>query len=531
MDLIKSSKIYFTFFFRSLFIFAKKKNIKMGFKRDFCNLFLVLFILESLSLSGQNSNSQQRKIDQLISRTNELYLNGETNQVFASSKKIINLSEQLKYDKGLSYGYYYLAAYFYDNAKFRESVQNVKKAQQYTKYLAKDKTHSAKLSALLGGNYLLLELYTLSSENYRKTIDILESKSQKNITDSLTESATYSNLSYLFQNINMPDSMYYYLKKEKKILKKIKFKDAYIQKGCSCLGFGNYHLSKNKIDSAQYYYNKSLEFFNGKKHPCKIESLIGLGNLYIHQKDYEKSHQYYDCALKSFEQNNFPDIKSELLKKISELHISQGNASEAKKYHDMYLKVHTELDGRKKNERDFVLNEVMKEEKAKHQKEVRESWKLTLIISSLLIFISAFIIYLLKKSKIRNHKALEMAKQLRSEKAVQENEKVIVKLQVNEAFNEVRKLAKENSSEFFTKFQEVCPHFTLKMLSINPKFKVSELTFAAYIYLGFNTKEIADYTFKAVKTIENNRYNLRKKLEISSEKDLRIWLRNYIDSE
>ncbi|WP_300349464.1 tetratricopeptide repeat protein [Chryseobacterium sp.] len=503
----------------------------MGFKRDFCNLFLVLFILESLSLSGQNSNSQQRKIDQLISRTNELYLNGETNQVFASSKKIINLSEQLKYDKGLSYGYYYLAAYFYDNAKFRESVQNVKKAQQYTKYLAKDKTHSAKLSALLGGNYLLLELYTLSSENYRKTIDILESKSQKNITDSLTESATYSNLSYLFQNINMPDSMYYYLKKEKKILKKIKFKDAYIQKGCSCLGFGNYHLSKNKIDSAQYYYNKSLEFFNGKKHPCKIESLIGLGNLYIHQKDYEKSHQYYDCALKSFEQNNFPDIKSELLKKISELHISQGNASEAKKYHDMYLKVHTELDGRKKNERDFVLNEVMKEEKAKHQKEVRESWKLTLIISSLLIFISAFIIYLLKKSKIRNHKALEMAKQLRSEKAVQENEKVIVKLQVNEAFNEVRKLAKENSSEFFTKFQEVCPHFTLKMLSINPKFKVSELTFAAYIYLGFNTKEIADYTFKAVKTIENNRYNLRKKLEISSEKDLRIWLRNYIDSE
>ncbi|MCU7617547.1 tetratricopeptide repeat protein [Chryseobacterium sp. PBS4-4] len=503
----------------------------MDDKNSICRFFLFLFLLGNISLSAQNSNSQEYSIDQLIRHTNRLYMDGKTDEVLSSAKKIISLSEHSKYDKGLSYGYYYLASYFYDNAKFRESVQNVKKAQQYTKYLAGDKTQSARISALLGGNYLLLELYTLSSKNYRETIDILQSKSPKNTTDSLTESATYSNMSYLFQNINMPDSMYYYLKKEKSILKKIKFKDAYVEKGCSCLGFGNYHLNENKIDSAQYYYNRSLEFFNDKKHPCKIESLIGLGNLYTHEKDYQKAHEYYNFALNSFEENNFPDIQGELFKKISELYISQGNASEAKKYQDLYLKLHTELDGRKKKERDFVLNEVMKEEKAQHDKEVRESQKLTLLIASLLILITAFIIYLLKKSKSKNQKALEITKQLQTEKAVQEKEKVILKLQVNEAFEDVRKLAKENNSDFFTRFQEVYPHFTLKMLNINPKFKVSELTFAAYIYLGFNTKEIAEYTFKAVKTIENNRYNLRKKLEISPEKDLQIWLRNYIDSE
>jgi len=503
----------------------------MDLKRCIAKLFLSLFIFANLPLSAQNFTSQQQKIDQLIHSTNQLYLDGKTDEVLASSRKIIRLSELSHYDKGLSYGYYYLASYFYDNAKFRESVQHAKKAKQYTKYLASDKTQSARISALLGGNYLLLELYTLSSKNYRETIDIIQKKSQKNTTDSLTESATYSNLSYLFQNINMPDSMYYYLKKEKSILKKIKFKDAYIENGCSCLGFGNYHLNDNKIDSAQYYYHKSLEFFNDKKHPCKIESLIGLGNLYTHQKDFEKAHYYYNTAVKSFEENNFPDIQSELFKKISELYISQGNAVEAKKYQDLYLKMHNELDGRKKKERDFVLNEVMKEEKEQLDKEVRESQKLTLLIAALLIIITAFIIYLLKKSKSKNLKALEITKQLQSEKAMQEKEKGILKLKVNEAFEDVRKLAKENNPDFFTRFQEVYPHFTSRMLNINQKFKVSELTFAAYIYLGFNTKEIADYTFKAVKTIENNRYNLRKKLEISPEKDLQIWLRNYIDSE
>ena len=146
------------------------------------------------------------------------------------------------------------------------------------------------------------------------------------------------------------------MKREKNILKKIKFKNAYVENGCSCLGFGNYHLNQNKIDSAKFYYNKSLAFFEEKKHPCKIESLIGLGNLYTHEKDYNKAHQYYAVALKSFEQNTFPDIQSELYKKMSELYLSQGNLEEAKNYQNLYIKTNKELDGRKKKERDFVLS-------------------------------------------------------------------------------------------------------------------------------------------------------------------------------
>lgn len=500
----------------------------MDFKRSLIKILLPILLLSSISLFSQNNT---QKIDELIDNANQMYLDGNTDAVLNISKKLITESENLKYDKGLSYGYYYLASYYYDNAEFKESIYHAKKAQKYGKYLTKDKTQSARISALLGGNYLLLDLYTLSSKNYKKTLNILDSKKKKNTNDSLTQSAAYSNLSYLFQNINMPDSMYFYLKKENTILKKVKFKNAYIENGCSCLGFGNYHLNQNKIDSAQYYYNKSLEFFNGKKHPCKIESLIGLGNLHTHEKEYGKAHQYYNNALHSFEQNNFPDIQSELFKKISELYISEGNATEAKHYQDLYLKAHNKLDAQKKKERDFVLNEVMKEEKAQHQDEVKKNQKMTLLIVSLLALITFFIIYLLQKSKTKNQKALEITKQLQSEKAINEKEKDTLKLQLSEAFEEVRKLAKENSPDFFIRFQEVYPHFRGKMLEINSQFKVSELTFAAYIYLGFNTKEIADYTFKAVKTIENNRYNFRKKLGISPEKDLQIWLRNYIDSE
>lgn len=489
-----------------------------------------MLIFWSCFFYGQNTDSKL-ETDLLIKNTEQYYINGKSDNVLSSSKKIITLSKQSQYDRGLSYGYFYLSSYYYNRAEFKHSIDYAKQAQKYSDYLETDKTHSARISSLLGGNYLLLELYSLSFKHYQKALEILNTKKRKTPTDLLTESAAYSNLSYIYENINKPDSMYYFLQKENNILKTIDFKDDYIQNGCSCLGYGNYHQKQNKIDSAKHYYNKSLEYFKETEHPCKIESLIGLGNLYASQKNYTEAQKFYNLALKNFDHNNFPDILSELYKKIAELKVSQGVPKEAKYYQDLYLKIHNELDERMKKERDFALNQVMKEEKIKHDKEVKNTQRTTFIIISLLIIITSFIVYLLKKSKYKTQKTIEITERLIKEKELHEKESHKLKQQLNEAFDEVIQLAKDNNPSFYTRFQEVYPKFQSKMLQLNESLKPSELTFAAYVYLGFSTKEIADYTFKASKTIENNRYNFRKKINLSPEKDLQIWLRNYIDTE
>jgi len=331
------------------------------------------YLLSLVLLSNLFYAQDQSNVDFLVKQINTIQLSGESDKVLEASQKLIDLSNILKNEKGLCYGNYYLASYYYDHAKFKQSIDYAKEAQKYTSYLETDKTHSANISSLLGGNYLLLELYTLSFKNYRKALEILKTNPNKTAKDSLTESSIYSHLSYIYQNINKPDSMHYFLQKEDTILKKIDLQDAYVQKGCSCLGFGNYYLNQNKTDSAQYYYSKSLDYFKNKIHPCKIESLIGLGNLFTVQKKYSVAQSFYDQALKSFDQHHFPDILSELYKKIAELKIAQGNATEAKQYQDLYLKTNKELDDRMKNERDFALNEVMKEEKIKHTLETKKN--------------------------------------------------------------------------------------------------------------------------------------------------------------
>ena len=86
-------------------------------------------------------------------------------------------------------------------------------------------------------------------------------------------------------------------------------------------------------------------------------------------------------------------------------------------------------------------------------------------------------------------------------------------------------MAITNNPLFLTKFLETYPVFQKNLIQINPNLQNSELTLLAYIYLDFSTKEIADFTFKSGRTIQNRKHHLRKKLGISSTEDLYIWIK------
>ncbi|KAB1231368.1 hypothetical protein F8D52_06050 [Chryseobacterium viscerum] len=174
--------------------------------------------------------------------------------------------------------------------------------------------------------------------------------------------------------------------------------------------------------------------------------------------------------------------------------------------------------------------------------EKKQIEKSDLMKSNTLIFLAIIFIFIIlligismRHQKIRNKKKEIIGEQnvMLSEKEleIEAREEKIEKLQkkVTESFSELSDLVKGNSSQFWGRFQEVYPDFCTKILEINPMLKASELTFCAYIYMGLSTKEVAEYTFKAPKTIENKRYNLRKRLGLSPEEDFVVWIRKYID--
>ena len=121
---------------------------------------------------------------------------------------------------------------------------------------------------------------------------------------------------------------------------------------------------------------------------------------------------------------------------------------------------------------------------------------------------------------------------LETDQILSEQEEIssLLQKQVNDAFDELIVLAKENQPNFYTRFQEVYPLFQTRLLYKCQDLQVSELTLCAYIYLDFSSKEIAEYTFKSVRTVQNRKYSIRKKLGISTDEDIHAWMKNVLNS-
>lgn len=158
-------------------------------------------------------------------------------------------------------------------------------------------------------------------------------------------------------------------------------------------------------------------------------------------------------------------------------------------------------------------------EKDKVVKKEKTYLYLIIIVLIIILLLSYFILRRISKSN--REEKLEII----SKNEIQTQE---LKLKINESFEEVIQLAKDNSVKFFTRFKEVYPEFIAQLLKIDPKFRVSELTLLAYFYLGFNSKDIATYTFKSVNTVRSRKYNLRKKLGILPEENMELWLKNLV---
>ncbi|MFP3834513.1 tetratricopeptide repeat protein [Chryseobacterium sp. SIMBA_028] len=85
---------------------------------------------------------------------------------------------------------------------------------------------------------------------------------------------------------------------------------------------------------------------------------------------------------------------------------------------------------------------------------------------------------------------------------------------------EVTELAQKNDSSFLKRFKEVYPDFITALLKINPDLENSELAFCAMLKLHFSSKEIADYTFVQHRSVQQKKYRIRKRLNITGEEDI-----------
>lgn len=87
-------------------------------------------------------------------------------------------------------------------------------------------------------------------------------------------------------------------------------------------------------------------------------------------------------------------------------------------------------------------------------------------------------------------------------------------------------LAMSKNSLFITYFKSQFPEYFEKILEACPNLISSELEICALLKLNLSTKEIALATNTTVRAVENKKFRIRRKFNLSSETDLNLYIIN-----
>ncbi|TDX83232.1 tetratricopeptide repeat protein [Epilithonimonas xixisoli] len=471
----------------------------------------------------QAQTSQIKKIDSLIFKeASRLRSKAQYKELIPLGNQIIQLSKAIDYTKGEAWGYSRLGNAYCTLGNYSESLKALDKAKTISKDVD-DFRLKAFIALELGRNYnesdvskdQAIEQFKLG-EGFAKKI-----KDQYDRETYLLYS--YENLAAVYSQINKNELAIPYAWKAKHIEE-----NAYI---LSFLTF--YHIKENKNnDSIEFYLNKSTSFLD-KNPTFTFEKTIlnnQWGKYHEDKKNYKEAVNYYSKAEKLGLETKAMD---EVLKTYLGLSRSYEKLNDYKltvKYERKFSRLQDSLTKAKSKSINSSVNQIVKDKNELHEGETSLLKKVAIGVFIIALIIFLIFIRNIIFAKQQRKKTTELLTEKETIISKKEEETQELKLKINESIEEIVQLAKDNSPEFWGRFQEVYPDFRGKLLATNPDLKYSELILCAYIYLGFNTKDIAEYTFKAIKTIKNNKYNLRKRLGIETKDDFVIWIRNKVDS-
>jgi len=490
-----------------MILFLKKTNI----------IFCFSFIICCSELFSQQYT--ERDIDSLLIKTNEvLRTRIPDKDLILWNKKIIKSAAGIGYRKGEAMGYINIANRYIFEGDTKGSLEYLNKAADIAKG-SQDNFLLGKMNQEYSQTYKKLNLNSLALDYSSKAMYYALKLRKDNRDCRLFLRYVYSIRALSMYTVNRPDSALIYLHKAIKI-------DAN-PLDISHTGY-HYTFYIKKTDSAEYYFQKAFDLLKTKnfKHN-KYQRAVVLRDYGLFLRSQKKSDQAIQAFKQSTElarQVNRPQLILDNYKDLSVLYKEAGNPNKENEYLNKADSLKDSLDAIQNQAINLSINKLT-EEKEKIQFETKSNitlWYGAILLVLIIVMTLYFYLRIVKKRK----------KLAESDKIILEIEKETKKLRkkLNENYDSIIQLARENNIDFFPKFQEIYPELCNELLKINPNLSKSDLSFCAMIWLGFSSKEIAQSTSMEHRSVQTKKYRIRKKLNLESEVDLHHFFRSLSDT-
>ena len=455
-------------------------------------LFLLHIVLTSCN------NTKEIEIDEmLIDRNEDLRLRGKIDSIIKINSEYIKRSKKRKYRRGEALGYINIANIYATIGKYNESVKLLDKANVLI-YRASDDYLKMRLFHEYGQVNFVMGLREVALKYNQKAIFhskkvSLTNENRRTISNIYTVRADFIKHKY-------SDSTLYYFKKGAEI----------DNSELNYALIGNYYSVeiKNK-DSAQFYLNKSMLMLKNIVPYWNVRRGViytFYGNYLYYENRLEEALSYYQKAANVLSETNRINKLPLIYEDIIQISQTLGDRKLELEYRAKYKTINDSLISSTIKATDLALNHAIQEvDRIKYDRD-RET---TLYLLALCVVVLIFIWIMYKRGKRQKH-------------IVQ----TIIDSTNDAKMAELRGIAMANDSSFLSKLNDYYPDFSKRLYDINPNISDSNVVFCAYIWLGFSSKEIAQYTFVQHRSIQTQKSRIRKKLDIDSEIDLYSYFRN-----
>ncbi|CAI8815715.1 tetratricopeptide repeat protein [Chryseobacterium sp. IT-36CA2] len=469
-----------------------------------------IFLFFPLLLLAQ-SKITTATIDKRLEKSNALLVDGQTDAMIELNLSILDDAKYINYAEGKLSACYNLALAFSLQYKYNKSNYYLKMMEtEFKNSNAEDQEIS--MNILYSINYRGIKMYDEALKKLKKNL-VMADDLKNDSTRHAIKGMLLVQIGKNYAEKRNYDSVTYYGKRIVDELKKSKKMDAGMNTSLkvALLLLSEAKLNQNKIDSAEFYIKAAravpVNWGNNDFATFKL-----LGQICDARKQYDSAIVDYEKAVVlATKARNFKKLL-ELYGLLSQSYEKTGQIDHRNKYEFEYNKLEDSL---KKIDNDNLKDTVgiLVEEKQKNLKD-ENHFLLYIIITG--IVISVIIVFFINK-RLRNKNKILNVKEVETKELSQK---------LNMVFEEVIQLAKNNDVEFLARFQEVYPEFVPKLLKIEPQLLNTELKFCALLFLNFSTKDIATYTFVQPQSIQTRKNRLRKRLNIPSDEDIYVWMKN-----
>ncbi|AZA50666.1 hypothetical protein EG346_21905 [Chryseobacterium carnipullorum] len=487
------------------------------FKYLFQFLFTIGIFFSSVMLFPQNI--KHKEYDSiLLNKPREMGNNNiPVEKIILWNKKMLEKVKKEDYKKGIIWVYTSLADEYLDVGKSDEAVKYLNTAKKLSDKYSTDNFTVGSIYQVYSRMYYELNLNDIALKHNSKAIYY-----GKNIENSYEKKKflqyAYAIRGTLYYNVENKDSAIIYIKKANQI-----------DESPGILStIANHYLdySPNQ-DSARKYLNKAVQVIkkNGKKidsHQISV-TYYYYGIYFMREKDYANAVLYLEKSLLYNKTENNKDLLQDIYKNLALCYKGLGDKNKENESLENLIRITDTISGLNTKTAEISIKNI-EEEKIEEKKTLK---KTILIYSSIVSSLSLVLfIYLYYQNK-RKKKLILESKEIISQK---ESETLKLKSRIVDAHEEIMQLAKTNDIGFLAKFQEVYPNVSQKLLEINPALTKDNLIFCALIWLGFSSKDIAEFTFMQHRSVQIKKGRLRKKLNLGSDVDLYQYIKSLVNN-